>query len=120
MKEVSRLPICFSGFKLSTDSLQALVQAKLGDKYGSICTATFGIAFFGTPHRGCSLASIGDIFAKAAGSVLRNPHNTFLNALRKGDLYAAELVANFQQLQERYKYLSFYETLPLKKIGLVS
>ncbi|RJE25535.1 hypothetical protein PHISCL_02147 [Aspergillus sclerotialis] len=98
---------------------EALVQAKLGEKYGFICTATFGIEFFSTPHRGSSWASIGDIFAKAARATLRNPGNTFLNALKKGDLYASELTANFQQLQERYKYLNFYETLPLKKIGLI-
>ena len=101
-------------------TLQALVQAKLGDKYRSICTATFGIAFFSTPHRGSSWATMGDIFAKVARATLRNPGNTFLDALKKGDLYASELTANFQQLQEKYKYLNFYETLPLKKIGLVS
>lgn len=63
---------------------------------------------------------MGDIFAKVARATLRNPGNTFLDALKKGDLYASELTANFQQLQEKYKYLNFYETLPLKKIGLVS
>lgn len=92
----------------------------MGEKYGSICTATYGIAFFGTPHRGSSWAGIGDIFAKVARAILRNPSNTFLNALKKGDLYASELAANFQQLQESYKYLNVYETVPLKKIGLVS
>lgn len=99
---------------------QGLVQAKLGQKYNSICSATFGIAFFGTPHRGSSWACIGDVFAKVARAILRNPSNTFLNALTKEDLYANELSANFQQLQENYRYLNFHETLPLKKIGLVS
>lgn len=110
----------FQALRCVLTTSQALVQAKIGEKYESICTATFGIAFFGAPHRGSSWASIGDIFAKVARAALRNPRNTFLNALKKGDLYASELAASFQQLQERYQYLNFYETLPLKKIGLVS
>lgn len=99
---------------------QALVQSKLGEAYSSICTATFGIAFFGTPHRGSPLARVGEVFAKVVRAALRNPSNTFLAALKKEDLYAAELSSNFQQLQENYRYLNFYETLPLKSFGLVS
>jgi hypothetical protein len=78
------------------------------------------MAFFGTPHRGSSWAGVGDVFARVASAVLRNPGNTFFNALKRDDLYGRELAANFQQLQENYQYLNFYETLPVKKIGLVS
>lgn len=88
--------------------------------YSSICTATFGIVFFGTPHQGSSLAGIGDVFAKVVRTVLRNPGNTFMSALKKDNLYASELLSSFQQLQENYRYLNFYETLPLKSFGIVS
>ncbi|RMJ26426.1 hypothetical protein PHISP_02698 [Aspergillus sp. HF37] len=113
-------PILFIAYSLGGIVVkEALVQARLGEKYRSICIATFGIAFFGTPHRGSSWAGVGDIVARVASAVLRNPDNTFLNALKRDDLYGRELAANFQQLQENYWYLNFYETLPVKKIGLV-
>ncbi|OJJ87138.1 uncharacterized protein ASPGLDRAFT_80025 [Aspergillus glaucus CBS 516.65] len=98
---------------------EALVQAKLGDVYSSIFKATFGVVFFGTPHRGSPLARIGDVFAKVARAVLNTPNNTFMNALKKDDLYATELSSNFQQIQEQYQYLNFYETLPLKSFNLI-
>jgi hypothetical protein len=41
-------------------------------------------------------------------------------ALKTNELYANELSQNFQQLFEEYHFLSFYETKPIKHIGLVS
>ncbi|PYH53123.1 kinesin [Aspergillus niger CBS 101883] len=98
---------------------EALVQAKLSTTYGSICTSTFGIAFFGTPHRGTHLARVGGVAAKFVRAILGTASNTLLKALSKGSLYALELSANFDKLLENYKYLSFYETLPFKSIGIV-
>ncbi|KAL2816120.1 hypothetical protein BJX63DRAFT_430412 [Aspergillus granulosus] len=98
---------------------EALVQAKLGAIYDSIRTATYGIAFFGTPHRGSHLAKMGETVAKAVRAFLRTPNNTFINALKENDLYANELSANFQQLLEDYQYINFYETLPLRSLGLI-
>ncbi|KAL3480031.1 hypothetical protein BJX99DRAFT_254916 [Aspergillus californicus] len=98
---------------------EALVQAKLGNTCGSIRTATYGIAFFGTPHRGSHLAKMGETVAKAVRAFLRTPNNTFINALKEDDLYANELSANFQQLLEDYKYINFYETLPLRSLGII-
>jgi hypothetical protein len=98
---------------------KALVQSKLGEKYTSICTATYGIAFFGTPHRGSSLAKIGDVFAKITRAVLRNPRNTFMKALKRDEAYSHELSSNFQQFQDSFKFISVYETRPLKGLGLI-
>ncbi|KAL4790654.1 hypothetical protein BDV19DRAFT_372080 [Aspergillus venezuelensis] len=98
---------------------EALVQAKLGHTYQSIQAATYGIVFFGTPHRGSHLAKLGETLAKAVRAFLRTPNNTFINALKENDLYANELSANFQQLLEDYKYINFYETLPLRSLGII-
>ncbi|KAL4963231.1 uncharacterized protein BDV14DRAFT_177008 [Aspergillus stella-maris] len=98
---------------------EALVQAKLGHAYQSIQAATYGIVFFGTPHRGSHLAKLGETLAKAVRAFLRTPNNTFINALKENDLYANELSANFQQLLEDYKYINFYETLPLRSLGII-
>ncbi|KAL4899128.1 hypothetical protein BDW74DRAFT_163919 [Aspergillus multicolor] len=98
---------------------EALVQAKLGHTFNSIRAATYGIAFFGTPHRGSHLAKMGETLAKAVRAFLRTPSNTFINALKENDLYANELSANFGQLLEDYKYINFYETLPLRSLGII-
>ncbi|KAE8132323.1 hypothetical protein BDV38DRAFT_261751 [Aspergillus pseudotamarii] len=98
---------------------ESLVQARLCMSYGTIGESTIGIAFFGAPHQGSCLALIGDVFAKVVRATLRNPRNTFMNALKSDDLYAREISSNFQQLLENYRYLNFCETLPLKNFGLV-
>jgi hypothetical protein len=59
------------------------VEAKLNDKYNSIRNATYGIAFFGTPHRGGNHAKLGDIVARVWGGVVREPRNDFMEALKK-------------------------------------
>jgi hypothetical protein len=65
------------------------------------------------------LAKLGETIAKAVRAFLRTPNNTFINALKENDLYANELSANFSQLLEDYKYINFYETLPLRSLGIV-
>jgi hypothetical protein len=95
------------------------VQAKLGEKY-FVYSATYGIAFFGTPHRGSGSAKFGAVLTKITRAILRNPSNRFMTALRQSELYAKELFSSFQQLVESYQFLSFYETRPFKNLGLVS
>jgi hypothetical protein len=99
--------------------LEALVDAKLNDKYALIQKATYGIAFFGTPHRGGNNARLGDVAAKVWRGFVGSPTNSFLEALKKDSLYSNELIQDFRFLLEHYHILSFYETLPFKKLGLV-
>jgi protein SERAC1 len=99
---------------------QALVQAKLNDSYSEIRTATYGIAFFGTPHRGGNGAYLGAIASNVARSVLRNPKPNFMEALKQDSLFANTLIKNFQHLLEDFHILSFYETKPFKNFGIVS
>jgi len=98
---------------------QALVQAKLSEKHTSIRTSTYGIVFFGTPHQGGNHAKLGDIAATVVKTVLRNPNNTFMESLRKDSLYSEELIQNFRHQLEDYYVLSFFETRPFKKFGLI-
>jgi hypothetical protein len=81
---------------------------------------SYGIAFFSTPHQGGNFTKLGDIAASIARFALRNPSNTFIEALKKDSLFANDLVQDFKYELENYWILSFYETLPLKKLGLVS
>jgi hypothetical protein len=97
---------------------RALVEATLDHTYKHIRDATFGIAFFSTPHRGGNLAKLGDIAAFIVRAVLQNPKNTFIEALKKDSLFA-DKANDFRHQQEDYHILSFYETLHTGKFGLV-
>jgi hypothetical protein len=98
---------------------QALIEAKLNDFYDAIRIATYGIVFFATPHQGGNHAKLGDIAASVAKGMLRNPENTFLDALKKDSLFAEGIIKDFRHQLENYFVISLYETLPYKKMGLV-
>jgi len=101
-------------------SPKALVHAKLDPTYDPIRRATYGIAFFGTPHRGGNFVRLRDIAATIARGLLRNPPNTFLEALRADSLFADDLVQDFRQQLEDYYVLSIYETKRMGSLGVVS
>lgn len=98
---------------------RALVEAKLDDSYKSIREATYGIAFFGTPHQGGNFAKLGDIAASIVRCVLRSPSNTFMETLKKDSLFSDTIAGDFRHQLEDYHVLSFFETLPMGKMGLV-
>ncbi|KAI9859416.1 MAG: hypothetical protein M1813_006753 [Trichoglossum hirsutum] len=98
---------------------RALVIAKAAETYLSIKNATYGIVFFGTPHQGGNFASLGSIAASIARLSLRNPSNSFMETLKTDSLFADDLVQDFRQQLEDYYVLSFYETLPFKKLGVI-
>ena len=98
---------------------QALIEAKLDDSCGNIREATYGIAFFGTPHQGANDVKLGSIAASIVRSVSRNPQNTFLEALKKDSLFSDIVAENFRHQLEDYYVLSFVETRPTGNLGLV-
>ncbi|KAK7409054.1 hypothetical protein QQX98_008758 [Neonectria punicea] len=99
---------------------RALITSKATDTYKSIQNATYGIAFFATPHRGGNNTALGSIAASIARCALKNPTNTFMEALKKDSLFADDLVQDFRQQLEDYYILSFFETRPMKKYGLIA
>ncbi|KAI1743344.1 hypothetical protein F4680DRAFT_372991 [Xylaria scruposa] len=100
---------------------RALVTAKQTTRYINIKNATYGIAFFGTPHRGSrdNKVLLGNIAASIARAALRQPENSFLEALKKDSLFADQLVQDFKQQLEDYYILSFVETQPYGSLGLI-
>ncbi|MCJ1240785.1 hypothetical protein MMC14_008789 [Varicellaria rhodocarpa] len=119
-EEAEERPIVFVAHSLGGIIVKrALVEAKLDDSYKSIREATYGIAFFGTPHQGGNFAKLGDIAASITRGVLRNPSNTFMEALKKDSLFSDTLVEDFRHQLEDYYVLSFFETLPMGKLGLI-
>ncbi|KAI1462435.1 hypothetical protein F4805DRAFT_410628 [Annulohypoxylon moriforme] len=98
---------------------RALVHSKADETYKKIMGSTFGIAFFGTPHKGGVHAGMGDTVAKIARSILGNPNNTFMSALKKDSQFLDIITDDFRQLLEEFQILSFYETQPLGHMGII-
>ncbi|SLM39563.1 WD40/YVTN repeat-like-containing domain, partial [Lasallia pustulata] len=119
-EEAEERPIVFVAHSLGGIVVKrALVEAKLDDSYKSIREATYGIAFFGTPHQGGNFTKLGDIAASIIRGVLRNPSSTFMEALKKDSLFSDALVEDFRHQLEDYHVLSFFETLPIGRLGLI-
>ncbi|KAI0010316.1 hypothetical protein F4779DRAFT_316823 [Xylariaceae sp. FL0662B] len=98
---------------------RALVHAKSDKSYEAIWKSTSGITFFATPHRGGNHAGVGSVVAKIACSILRNPGNNFMSALRTDSAFLDIITDDFRQLLEDFQILSFYETQPLGPFGIV-
>jgi hypothetical protein len=75
--------------------------------------------FFATPHQGGNHEKLGDIAAKVAKGFLRNEDNSFMEALKKDSLFGEELVKTFRHQIEDFYVVSFFETHPYKRMGLV-
>ncbi|OTB11225.1 hypothetical protein K445DRAFT_26789 [Daldinia sp. EC12] len=97
---------------------RALFHSNNDRTYKSIAESTFGIAFFGTPHRGGNNAGIGGVVANIARSLLGNPSNTFMSAVKEST-FLDLIEDDFRQLLERFQILTFYETKPMGRLGIV-
>ncbi|OTA69235.1 hypothetical protein K449DRAFT_305367, partial [Hypoxylon sp. EC38] len=98
---------------------RALFHSNNDITYQTIGKSTFGIAFFGTPHRGGHHARIGDVVAKVARSISGGPSNNFMNALKEGSCFLDIVSDDFRQLLEDFQILTFYETRPLGRLGII-
>lgn len=96
------------------------MHAKSDPSYEEIWQSTFGLVFFGTPHRGGNRASLGDRIANLVRALAGSPNNTFMEALKAESLFLGTLTDDFRQLLEQFRILSFYETRPLGRFGIVS
>lgn len=76
--------------------------------------------FFATPHRGGKNAGAGDKVAKIAKAILGNPPNNFLEALKSNSYFSDILRNDFLERQEDFYVRTFWETLPMPIIGMVS
>jgi hypothetical protein len=54
-----------------------------------------------------------------ARGILRTADNTFIEALKKDSMFAEGIIEDFKHQLEDFVVLSFFETLPYKKMGLV-
>ncbi|MCJ1281741.1 Serine active site containing protein 1 [Xylographa opegraphella] len=119
-EDVEERPIIFVTHSLGGIVVKrALVEAKLDKTYDFVHRSTYGVVFFGTPHRGSSHAKLGDIAASIVCNVLRKPSNNFLIALTKDSLFSNNLTKDFRHSLEDIYVLSFYETRSTGSYGIV-
>jgi hypothetical protein len=118
IEEINR-PILFVAHSLGGLVLkQALfIAAESGLRhYEPIWNATKGVLFFGTPHRGSSLAKYGAQLARVPTALSMKPTPRLLESLAAGSLVLSELNGHFSGLmggrghEEGKEVVSFYET----------
>ncbi|KAK4861847.1 hypothetical protein LT330_003882 [Penicillium expansum] len=89
---------------------QALLNAKEDPKYTSIRSATSGLVFFGTPHRGAKAVELGKIAARVARFVSKgHASNDLLNSLEHNSLFTRQMTDRFRHQLEDYRVVSFIE-----------
>lgn len=89
-------------------------MAKIELQYTKLCQHTIGIVFYGTPHRGTSAATYGNILAKAASTIRNQPSSQLLCTLQNNSPILLELTVNFMFQLPRYQIVSFFEAKPLR------
>ncbi|CAI7659486.1 unnamed protein product [Penicillium glandicola] len=88
----------------------ALLNAKEDPKYTSIRSATSGLVFFGTPHRGAKAVELGKIAARVARFVSKgHASNDLLDCLEHNSLFTRQMTDRFRHQLEDYRVVSFIE-----------
>ncbi|EPE30856.1 alpha/beta-Hydrolase [Glarea lozoyensis ATCC 20868] len=110
-------PILFCAHSLGGLVLKQalLVAAETGHKhYKPIWENTIGVLFFGTPHRGSSLAAYGAQLARVPTALSMKPTPQLLESLSTGSFILGELNGKFRKLMDKNRgsreIASFYET----------
>ena len=90
------------------------------DHLHSIFSQTYGVIFFGTPHRGSDFASLGRIVARIAGFGLAESDQALLQALEVGSPELQRIADSFiRMIPKEAKGLnvySFQEGMPLSGV----
>jgi hypothetical protein len=75
--------------------------------------------FFGTPHRGGNTGGLAELAARLA-KFFANDHtdNDLLMCLKPNSLFTQTSAERFRLQQNRYKILTFFETMPTKFHGI--
>jgi hypothetical protein len=93
-----------------------LIEAGLQSRYKQIHTATTGIIFLGTPHRGSGVANLGQVAALIAGAAVPGWqvfNRGLLKSLEKDNDNLFQTSNRFANICAGMRIHSFYETRPL-------
>jgi hypothetical protein len=89
----------------------------------SIYDCAYGVIFFGTPHRGTSIASFGQLAARIAELSVNPSENHLLKALEQGSPELERIADSFSRMLPKtskgMSVYSFQESLPVSSAGFV-
>jgi len=110
-EDVAHRPIIFFCHSLGGLVIKrALVIAQTTKEYADLKNATYGIVFFGTPHRGGNLVPLGKFVSWVIRYVTPGKaKNNLLDNLEKNGFFAEELREDFRQQLESYRLISYFE-----------
>jgi hypothetical protein len=97
---------------------KALVIASLERIFHHLKTATHGIIFLGTPHRGSDNANLAIKVASIAKMIYPGIQTQNIKSLQRNSSELQDLADNFRNLHSQLEIVSCYEMEP-KTIGLV-
>ena len=82
----------------------------------SLYKATYGILFFGTPHKGLVVADIQKMIAEDD----HHPRNTLLKEIDENSVLLLSQLSDFKNVIEERKIVSFYEQSQTRGLMKVS
>lgn len=92
-------------------------------RYSKLWVFTYGIVFFGVPHRGSEHAAWGMMAARMVQLFTGQPNESFLGSVDEGSNYNVSLSERFSPLLNAFKFFSICETVPEHvgiNVGIVS
>ncbi|MCJ1307661.1 hypothetical protein MMC25_001308 [Agyrium rufum] len=98
---------------------EALVEATLDESYQDILRATQLLVFFGTPHQGGNLATVGDYVAKLYRTLSRNPQNDLVEALKVDSDASTRRFEQFRHKHEDFLVISCFEGKHYQGAGII-
>lgn len=114
------LKIIFVAFSMGGIVVKAAINQSAetaGNERKLLAPLTYGILFLGTPHRGSSTASLGEVAYGIRTAVTKMPNLNLLRALRKNSPMLQQISDAFSQNQSRFniQIASFHEELETRK-----
>ncbi|KAI1392353.1 uncharacterized protein F4822DRAFT_436211 [Hypoxylon trugodes] len=113
-EEIESRPIIFLGHSMGGLLIkQALINAHNNPKYMTLKDATWGLAFFATPHNGgdWKLVSLGGIATKIAGALGFRKGDNIIEVLKTGSMFSDIMQEHWRHRLLDYSILSFWGSL---------
>ncbi|KAG4443916.1 hypothetical protein IFR05_000556 [Cadophora sp. M221] len=120
----SNLPtifICHSlgGLVVKQALVRAILRSPNDPGMRNIKDKTYGLVFFGTPHRGGNAVSVGEVVEKVVKTFSVGGNNSLLQCLKRGGKLSVDAQDNFRSHIEDFQYISVIEGRPKPGVGIV-
>jgi hypothetical protein len=86
--------------------------------YGTLRDRIHGVVFLGTPHKGTSLASYGEMLVSIAKAVALGPNGELISQIRENSKELWKMSSYFGSIYNEFDIFCFYELLP-QRFGVV-